>query len=176
MSELSTDTNQDGKTAFNLDTIKNKSLTARINAIQSGLALDDLKCIFDAKNTPKCLFIPKTDEFDQIKWLFENINALSNEKFNFFFYMESAMSLLNMRNLLENSINLSKEKYNSKYLIEGVVFGSDDYCADIVAARSSDALVFARQYLVTVCKAFRLQCVDMVFINFKGTRIENPIS
>ena len=41
----------------------------------------------------------------------------------------------------------------------GVVFGSDDYCADIGATRTKFAteLSFARQYLVTVCKAYKLQ-------------------
>ena len=130
-----------------------------------------MKCIFDSKNSPRCVFVPKTDELDQIKWLFENINKLSKtSQINMFFYMESAVSLLNLKDIISQSIQLSENKYNSKYYLEGVVFGSDDYCADIGASRTKDALelAFARQYLVTVCKAFKLQAVDMVFIDYKG--------
>lgn len=155
-----------------------KLKTVRINSIQSSFVKDDLECILNAKYKPKCIFIPKTDEFDQIKWLYENIHLLTqndkNIKFNLFYYMESAQSLLNLRDIIANSINLSINKYDSKYNLEGVVFGSDDYCADIGATRTNDAreLLFARQYLVTICKAFKLQAVDMVFIDYKGNNKE----
>jgi citrate lyase subunit beta-like protein len=154
-----------------LRTTNKNDLTVRINSVQSNLAFDDLKCIFDAENKPTCIFVPKTDEFDQIKWLFEKLDKLSNSsRFNLYFYMESAVSLLNLRDLILNSIKLSQDEYSSKYNIEGVVFGSDDYCADIGATRTKDALElsFARQYLVTVCKSFKIQAVDMVFIDYKG--------
>ncbi len=42
--------------------------------------------------------------------------------------------------------------------------------ADIGAERTADAseLAYARQKLVTYCKAFKLKAIDMVYINYKG--------
>jgi hypothetical protein len=98
-------------------------ISVRINSIQSNMALDDLKCIFQSQNKPKCIFVPKTDEIDQIKWLYENIHNLSNDcKFNLFFYMESSTSLLNLKDIISNAIDLSKVKYNSKFELEGTYF------------------------------------------------------
>ena len=95
-------------------------ISVRINSVQSNMALDDLKCIFQSENKPKCIFVPKTDEIDQIKWLYENIHNLSNDcKINLFFYMESSTSLLNLKEIISNAINLSKVKYNSQFELEG---------------------------------------------------------
>ncbi|KAL1234562.1 Citramalyl-CoA lyase [Trichinella spiralis] len=54
--------------------------------------------------------------------------------------------------------------------LDGVVFGSDDYCADIGVQRSDDGmeLIYARQRFVSVCKAFKLQAVDMVYNDYKN--------
>ena len=52
---------------------------------------------------------------------------------------------------------------DSFFIPEALVFGSDDFCADIGATRTETAteLVFARQYLVTAAKAFGLQVGNM---------------
>lgn len=150
---------------------QNLNLTIRINSIQSGdLFNEDIKHIFDAPFKPKCVFVPKTDDFDQIRILYEAISAklTHNDRIDLFFYMESAISLLNLQNIVDNSIKISNEKYNSKFCLKGVVFGSDDYCADIGCARSEDSLLYARQHMVTVCKAYRLNPIDMVYIDYKG--------
>lgn len=84
--------------------------------------------------------------------------------------MESAISLINLNKIIETSISLSNDKYNNKFRLEGFVFGSDDFCADISATRTKDAseLIYARQKLVTFCKAFKLKAIDMVYIDYKG--------
>jgi citrate lyase subunit beta-like protein len=103
--------------------------------------------------------------------LYETVNSVApNDEFNFFFYTESAIGLLNLREILEGAIKLSETKFKSKYRLQGVVFGSDDFCADIQATRThkADELLYVRQAFVTKCKAFRLQAVDMVYIDYKG--------
>ncbi len=61
---------------------------------------------------------------------------------------------------------------NGELFAEGFVFGSDDFCADIGAERTYEAseLAFARQKLITYCKAFKLKAIDMVYIDFKGNK------
>ena len=83
--------------------------------------------------------------------------------------MESAISLVNLREIIEASVDLSTNTYRCRFKLEGFVFGSDDYCADISATRTKDAfeLIYARQKLVAYCKAFNLKAIDMVYIDLK---------
>ncbi|KTG47876.1 hypothetical protein cypCar_00027538, partial [Cyprinus carpio] len=50
---------------------------------------------------------------------------------------------------------------------DGVVFGSDDFCASIGATGTKDAkeLLFAWQKVVVTTKAFGLQAIDLVYID-----------
>lgn len=84
--------------------------------------------------------------------------------------MESAISLINLNDIIKTALELSGAKYKNKFNLEGFVFGSDDFCADISATRTKDAseLIYARQKLVAYCKAYKLKAIDMVYIDFKG--------
>ena len=52
-----------------------------------------------------------------------------------------------------------------------LVFGSDDFAADVGATRtrSNVELMLARQTVVTAAKAHRLQAIDAVYIDYKDT-------
>jgi len=111
---------------------------------------------------------------------------------NLIIFVESGKSLLSMKELCQHSKVL--EEQGAPFVLDGAVFGSDDFCADIGqiiryrksithviyfnriefewisgATRTSGAseLMFARQYFVTVAKTFRLQAIDLVHIDFK---------
>lgn len=157
----------------------------RINPAETNLAKEDITTIFNIKEDilarnsttnllPKCVFIPKTNNSQEIKWLFETFENQTKKyqdfkKLSMFFYMESAISLINLNDIIKTALSLSTEKYNKKFNLEGFVFGSDDFCADIEASRTKDAqeLLYARQKLVTYCKAYKLKAIDMVYIDFK---------
>jgi citrate lyase subunit beta-like protein len=51
------------------------------------------------------------------------------------------------------------------------VFGSDDYCASIGATRTADGrgLQYARQKVVVTAKAYQLQAIDKVYIDYKDS-------
>ncbi|OTF81367.1 citrate lyase subunit beta-like protein, mitochondrial-like protein [Euroglyphus maynei] len=51
----------------------------------------------------------------------------------------------------------------------GIVFGSDDFCANIGATRSDEGkeILMARQHVILVCKSLNLQAIDAVYINFR---------
>lgn len=51
----------------------------------------------------------------------------------------------------------------------GIVFGSDDLCASLGASRTESSLeiLYARQRVVMVAKAYALQAIDMVHIDYK---------
>jgi len=44
-------------------------LAVRINAVDSGLAEDDLKAVLKAKKLPTTIFLPKVELPDQIQWV-----------------------------------------------------------------------------------------------------------
>jgi hypothetical protein len=56
--------------------------------------------------------------------------------------------------------------------VDGLIFGSDDYAASVGATRTSSAseLLYARQAVITHAKAYGLQAIDMVNINYKVRR------
>lgn len=163
--------------------------TVRINSVPSDLALDDIQTLFTVEKSlllkqhasnllPKCLFVPKTSTSDDIKWLLEKLEDRLKTYDNFgtlnmFFYMETALSLINLNEIIKTTLKLSEEKYKNRYNLEGFVFGSDDFCADIGASRTKDAfeLIYARQKLVAYCKAYKLKAIDMVYIDYKGKNL-----
>ncbi|KAF6032674.1 CLYBL [Bugula neritina] len=80
--------------------------------------------------------------------------------------VESAEGLINFRDIC---CTLQEGLAKSNTSLAAVIFGSDDFCASIGCTRSPGGweLMYARQKIVTIAKAFKLQAIDMVDINFK---------
>ena len=151
-------------------------VAVRINSIQSGFAEDDLRSILAASTLPTTLLVPKIEEKEQLRYIASVLSKslagrVRGQPLRLMLYIESAHALLRMRELLETALQLADNSDNS-FALEGVVFGSDDFCADIGASRSKEAteVYFARQYFVTVVKSFQrsLHAIDLVHIEFKG--------
>ncbi|XP_033118530.1 citramalyl-CoA lyase, mitochondrial-like [Anneissia japonica] len=147
-------------------------LAVRINAMDSGIAADDLAVIYKASNLPKTVMLPKVNSKGDLHLFSEmfvdilKTRQCPDYKAKLVIFVESAIGLLNLRDILAEGIELSK---TVPFHLEGVVFGSDDFCADIGASRTEDAkeLLYARQKVVLTAKAFELQAVDLVHINFR---------
>ena len=82
-------------------------------------------------------------------------------------FIETALGVLRLRTLVEEAVRLS---HNAPFTVEGLVFGSDDLSADVGATRSKEAdeVMFARQQCLLVAKAYGLQAIDIVYIDYKG--------
>ncbi|KAL5010755.1 hypothetical protein ScPMuIL_013060 [Solemya velum] len=106
----------------------------RVNAVSSGLMEDDMKSVFKAKNLPQTLMLPKVhkaEELDRFTKILMSTVAVreKKQKFRLVVFVESAIGLLNLRSIFRRGIDLAlKEKL---FDFDGVVFGSDDFCADI---------------------------------------------
>lgn len=76
--------------------------------------------------------------------------------------------MLNLPAICTTASDLSKRDFLFEPV--AIVFGSDDFCASIGATRTEDSqeILYARQKCVLVAKAFDLQAIDMVYIQFKG--------
>ena len=98
---------------------------------------------------------------------------MSNNFLNLIIFIESAAGLLRFQDTCQKANCLSNE--GAPFVLRGVVFGSDDFCANIGATRTASGreLLLARQQVVLVAKAYRLQAIDMVHINFKGDVMQN---
>lgn len=147
-------------------------LAVRVNAVSTGLAGDDLQCILGASHLPSTLLLPKVEDTDQLDWVREQVeHALGDRhhRLELIVCVETALGLLRCQRLLEHAAAAP----NSRLQLAGLLFGSDDFTASIGARRTREAteVLMARQHLVVLAKAFGLQAVDMVTIDFKDEEL-----
>ncbi|XP_042207440.1 citramalyl-CoA lyase, mitochondrial-like [Homarus americanus] len=157
-----------------------KDCSVRFNSVQSGLCEADMQEILSAKFLPSTVHLPKVDSVEHLEWFADKLKlALKDHKdaakLRLIIFTESAESLLSLPEICRRGVELSRD---APFELDGIVFGSDDYCADIGATRTKEAkeLAFARQYVVTVAKAFKLQAIDLVYIDYKdlgGLKIQS---
>lgn len=157
-----------------------KDCSVRFNSVESGLCEADMVEILSAKHLPSTVHLPKVDSPEHLEWFTEKLKLAMKdhstpEKLRLIIFIESAESLLSLPTICRRGVELSKD---APFDLDGIVFGSDDFCADIGATRTNEAreLSFARQYIVTVAKAFKLQAIDLVYIDYKdldGLRLQS---
>ena len=144
--------------------------SVRVNSVSSGLTEDDIKHILSGcRNLPRTLYLPKVDEPAElrefVRLLEEHVEVKGRPPMALIIFIESARSLLNIKDILQTARDLKGRLIAA----EGLVFGSDDFVADIGATRTASAgeLLYARQKLITAAKAFELQAIDLVHIDYK---------
>ena len=78
------------------------------------------------------------------------------------------MGIMNLKEICE--FGVSKE---SSVPLEGLVFASEDYCADVCAIRTEHRreLLYARSAVVTAAAAYGLQSIDIVRAHFAQRHI-----
>ncbi|XP_072884786.1 citramalyl-CoA lyase, mitochondrial isoform X1 [Hemitrygon akajei] len=149
-------------------------LCVRINSVSSGLAELDMEAILPSKDRPPTLMLPKVENTEEIKWFADRFAKYSKgqpvkEPMNLITFVETAVGLLNFKDVCQEAQRLGA---SAGFLLDGVVFGSDDFCASIGATRTEDAweLLYARQKVVATAKAFGLQAIDLVYIDYKNEK------
>lgn len=154
------------------DYFTGKDCGVRVNSVSSGVCAEDINAILRADRLPQTLHLPKVESTEELDWFAHEVtNALKDRqlsrKIRLIIFCESAQSLLSLSGLCHHGKQLTD---NSPLQLDGAVFGSDDFCADVGITRSSAApeLLYARQHFVTVVKAHRLQAIDIVYIDYKG--------
>lgn len=137
-------------------------ICVRINALETGdLARLDLEAVVPCSEL-QALVIPKVEQASDVLFVHDCIkeNATSPD-IRILAAIESAKGMLNLRDIAETSLSCS---------IDGLIFASEDYCADLELIRTEHAteLLWARSELVTTAKAYGLQAIDMVHIDFRN--------
>ena len=129
----------------------------RLNSLSSGLCPLDLAVILPAR--PDGLYLPKVNTVSEIHWIDEQIELFEKQEritpgsISLVAGIESALGILSLEGICRASGRLS-----------GLVFGAEDYMADIGGIRTphGQEMLYARSALVTCAVAFGLQAIDMV--------------
>ena len=139
-------------------------LCVRINGLDTNeIALNDLNAILPCDRL-QAIVIPKVESASDIHFVSRMIDTHcnNNKDIRIIAAIESAMGFLNLREIADTSTTCMNR-------LDALVFASEDFCADIEAIRTQDGneLLYARSQLVITAKAYSLQAIDMVHINFR---------
>ncbi len=135
---------------------------ARINPVGSGLEELDLAAVLPAR--PDGIVVPKVHSAAQLHWVDGKIAQVENSlnipggTIGLIAIIESAAAIMN---IIEIATSTSR--------LQAFIFGADDLAGDIGATRTREAweVFYARSAVVTCAAAFRIQAIDMVFIDFR---------
>ncbi|XP_054829029.1 citramalyl-CoA lyase, mitochondrial [Eublepharis macularius] len=143
----------------------------RINSVSSDLAEEDMKVILESNILPTSLMLPKIENVEEIRWFTEKFASHTKgrtlvEPMHFIPFVETAMGLLNFKAVCEEALRRGPQV---GLRLDAVVFGGEDFRASIGSTSSKEALdiIYARQKIIVIAKAFGLQAVDLVYIDFQ---------
>jgi citrate lyase subunit beta-like protein len=134
----------------------------RLNSLSSGLCGLDLETIMPAR--PDGVYLPKVNTADEVHWINEQILAFEGRMgidlgmLALVIGIESTLAIMNLPDICRASTRLS-----------GLIFGAEDYIADLGGIRTpeGEAIFHARSVVVTCAAAYNLQAIDMVCTDYK---------
>ena len=135
----------------------------RINAVGSGFEKDDIESVLHCH--PDGIVIPKIESLEQIQWASELIetaelaNSWELNSIRILVGVETARGMINLKEI------------SSHPRLDALIFGAEDYAANIGATRSRAGweILHARSAVVMHAAAYSLQAIDMVYIDFRDT-------
>jgi len=141
----------------------------RINSFASGRTRDDLTVILPAH--PDAVLLPKVSkpeqisEIDKLIGVAEAKHGWSINGIALITIVESALGIVNLKEICRMAETCPR--------FQGIVFGAEDFTADMGATRTpeADELIYARSAVVTHCVAFGLQAIDLVTVNFRDMEL-----
>jgi citrate lyase beta subunit len=133
---------------------------ARINAVGSGLELEDIETVLPCR--PDGVVVPKVETLEQVRWASDKIEAAELahgwplNSIRMLAGVETARAILNLKEIASHP------------RLDGLIFGGEDYAASVGAVRTLEAmeLLVPRSMVVTACAVFGLQAIDMVTLDF----------
>lgn len=134
----------------------------RINAIDSGLAWDDLNALVSAR--PDGIVIPKVASAAQVREVVNRIGLLEGAA-------GIAAGTIGVWALIESArgiVNLA-EIANADARLRGLIFGAEDYAVDVGVTKTREGfeLLYAQSAVVTHAAVFGLVALDMVYTDFR---------
>ncbi|KAJ3020960.1 cytochrome c1 [Thoreauomyces humboldtii] len=139
--------------------------TVRINAVGSGLEIDDLNVVLRSKYVD-ALVVPKVQSAKEIEFVSRMIDSIAPESsranIRIIVCIESALGVMNIREIAQADPR-----------IDGLLFAAEDYAADTGLMRTSGRteFIYARQRVATAASAYGLQAIDMVCVDYQNNEI-----
>ncbi|KAL8936687.1 MAG: hypothetical protein Q9211_004063 [Gyalolechia sp. 1 TL-2023] len=146
----------------------------RINAVQTGLALDDLTEVLKAPNVDTVI-VPKVNSPSDLQYVSDVIRHALPERYTEG-PQESRAPSINLLALIESAkavTDLASICKASPYL-SGLIFAAEDFALDLSLTRTPSLIEFlyARSAIVTACRANDLpSTIDLVCTSYMG--VEN---
>ena len=133
----------------------------RINPVGSGMEADELAAVLPAH--PDGIVIPKVENAGQVAWVSGQIESVelahgwALNSIRLIVDVETARGMLNLGEIA------------AQPRLDAIIFGAEDFAADIGATRTPEAweVFHARSAIVIAAAAYGLQAIDMVSIDFK---------
>ena len=134
---------------------------ARLNPVGSGLEGEDLAAVLPCR--PDGIVIPKVESAEQVQWAAGAIEAAE---------LEHGWAVNSIRLLVgieTPRAMLALERIAAHPRLDALIFGGEDYAAAIGARRTPEALELftARSLVLMHAKAFGLQAIDMVAVDYR---------
>ncbi|KAJ8654414.1 hypothetical protein O0I10_009984 [Lichtheimia ornata] len=145
--------------------MENSEKAVRINAVGTGLELDDLNAILSSKQL-EAIVIPKVQSANDVNFVARMIDAVALEsrrdKIQLIASVESALGIMNIQEIATADPRM-----------DALIFAAEDYCADLglIRTKSRKEMLFARQMIVNAASAYGLQSLDLVCVDFKDPEV-----
>ncbi|KAJ7065899.1 citrate lyase beta subunit [Mycena belliarum] len=140
-------------------------VAVRVNDISTPFFLDDIS---DIATSPAVgsLVLPKVHSADDLHIVSKAIHAVRGNPLGLIASIESARALWNIGAIAGWKSDCGK----SGGTLTALLFAAEDYCADTSILRSSSRLelLYTRSQIVIAAKAFGLEAIDMVCVNYKN--------
>jgi len=136
---------------------------ARINPVGSGLEKEDIEAALISR--PDGIVVPKVEALEHVQWASEKIEAAELahgwpvNSIRILIGIETAKAMLALKEIASHP------------RLDGLIFGGEDYAASIGAVRTAEAweVFTVRSLVVMHAKAFGLQAIDMVTVDYRDT-------
>ena len=154
-----------------LPSSRTPELLVRINPASSSECAADLRMLLESEELPHGIVLPKVESVDELQHVYSTLRSHPKTKL---IQPQRTLALVALvetaRGLLDLTATLTSSSFASLPL-QSLIFGGDDYAADIGATRtqSNTELITARQLLVANAAAFRLQSIDIVHIDLTNS-------
>ncbi|ORY21373.1 Pyruvate/Phosphoenolpyruvate kinase-like domain-containing protein [Naematelia encephala] len=147
----------------------------RINAVGTGNESADLDDALRTRHI-QAIALPKTTDPEHIEWVVSRIQRLCPKD-----KQTGGSNAIRIIAMIENAIGMIRIEQiaqSGQGHLDALLFAAEDYCADVGLIRTENRLemLYARSKLVTTAKAFGLQAIDLVCVNYKdpeALRIES---
>ena len=119
----------------------------------------DLAALKPVLNKVDSILIPKVESAADCDYVTSFLESQGNKSTRIFACVETARGIVSLEDICRKSNRL-----------DAIVFGSEDYSADVGITRTPglEELLFARSAVVTSCAAYGIQSIDLVCIDFKN--------